>query len=60
MNASMPGPEKPIDLGGVPAGEDINATDAARRTEHDPGEQPNATEREHAEDPLTLDEDTDD
>lgn len=56
--SSMSGPEKPTDLGGVPAGEGINPTDAARRTEHDPDEQPNATEHEHAEDPLTLDEDT--
>ena len=57
--SSMQPPEKPTDLGGVPAEEGINPTDAARRTEHAPGEQPNATEQPHAEDPLTLDEETD-
>lgn len=55
----MPGQEKPVDLGGVPAGEDVDATDAARRADLDPGEQPNATEQAHAEDPLTLEEETD-
>ncbi|MBA3780377.1 hypothetical protein [Nocardioides sp. InS609-2] len=60
MDTSTPGQDKPIDLEGVPEGEDINPTDAARRTSLDPEDQPNHPDLPHAEDPLTVDEDADD
>ncbi len=59
MDTSIPGPDKPIDLEGVPEGEEINPTDAARRTSLDPDEQPNHPDQPHAEDALTIDEDAD-
>ncbi len=59
MDTSTPGPDKPTELEGVPEGEEINETDAARRTELDPESQPNLPDQPHAEDPLTADEDAD-
>jgi hypothetical protein len=37
--------EQPMDLGGVPPEEDVEAADAADRVEKDPAEQPNYTEK---------------
>jgi hypothetical protein len=37
--------EKPLDLGGVPPEEDVEAADASDRVDKDPAEQRNYTER---------------
>jgi hypothetical protein len=36
--------EQPLDLGGVPQEEDVEAADVAERVEKDPAEQPNYTD----------------
>jgi len=48
----------PLTLRAYPS-EEINQTDAARRTSLDPDEQPNHPDQPHAEDALTIDEDAD-
>jgi hypothetical protein len=37
--------EQPLDLGGVPHEEDVEAADVAERVDKDPAEQPNYTEQ---------------
>ncbi|MCW2842337.1 MAG: hypothetical protein JWN22_253 [Nocardioides sp.] len=47
--------ERPVDLEGVPAEEDISSADAADRLDDDPDEQVNYTERKAAEGDDTED-----
>ncbi|WGL51530.1 hypothetical protein P5P86_16375 [Nocardioides sp. BP30] len=44
MSLNHPREENKLDLGGVPAEEDVSAADAAERVDQDPEEQPNFTE----------------
>ena len=50
---STRGEERPLDLGGTPEGEDINAADVEERLDVEPEEQVNRAER-RGEDDLDL------
>lgn len=57
---SMRGEERPVDLGGVPAEEGINAADAEERLDVDPDEQVNRAERIGEDDLDLIDRDDED